>query len=154
MNDNKTPHAGEMANATTQRETNPVWRILVVEDDDFIRCLNADVLIRSGYQVDTAENGAVAWSMLQLKRYDLLVTDNDMPKVTGVELLKKLHTASMTLPVVMATGTLPKEEFTRHPWLQPAALLLKPFSGDDLSGTVEKVLRVTGSARQQLCSLP
>jgi len=118
-----------------------------VEDDGIIRHLNAEVLIHSGYHVDAAEDGAVAWDALQLNRYDLMVTDNDMPKVSGVELLKKLHAVRMALPVIMATGTLPEEEFSRQPWLQPAALLLKPYSFDELLGTVRDVLRVTDSAR-------
>jgi two-component system, OmpR family, alkaline phosphatase synthesis response regulator PhoP len=153
MHDHKIPRAEETAHEQTQCETNPPRRVLVVDDDGFMRHLNAETLIRSGCQVDTAENGANAWDMLQLKSYDLLITDNDMPKVSGVELLKRLNAANMTLPVVMATGTLPKEEFAQNPRLRPAAMLLKPFTGDELSGAVEKVLRLTNSARQQLCPI-
>ena len=149
MTTNSTSRAGEPEVASLHRQTRPPQRILVVEDDDLIRDLNSEVLIHSGYQVDAAEDGAAAWEALQLNRYDLLVTDNDMPKVSGVELLKKLHAVRMALPVIMATGTLPEEEFRRHPWLQPAALLLKPYSFDDLLGTVRDVLRLTGGALEQ-----
>ena len=141
MNDNRTSRAGATATAQVQCETSPPHRILVVEDDGCIRRFNAEMLIRSDYQVDAAENGAVAWDMLQLKSYDLLITDIDMPKVSGVDLLKKLHAVRLAMPVIMATGTLPEEEFNRNPWLQPAAMLLKPFTGDELLGTVETVLR-------------
>jgi FixJ family two-component response regulator len=44
-----------------------------------------------------------------------LITDHDMPKVSGMELLQKLHDSSMKLPVIMATGTLPEEQLARHP---------------------------------------
>ncbi len=71
-----------------------------------------------------------------------------MPKVSGVELLKKLHSTPMALPVIMATGALPREEFTRYPWLQPAATLLKPYTGADLLGTVQEVLRATNGAHE------
>jgi FixJ family two-component response regulator len=64
-----------------------------------------------------------------------------MPKVSGVELLKKLCAVRMDLPVIMATGTLPKEEFARYPWLQPAGTLLKPYTGEDMLRTVKRVLR-------------
>jgi CheY-like chemotaxis protein len=47
----------------------------------------------------------------------------------------------MVLPVIMATGSLPTEEFTRHPWLQPAATLLKSYSAQEMLRTVKKVLR-------------
>lgn len=126
-------------------QTNPPHRILVVEDDEDIRRLNTEVLIRHGYQVDAAEDGAVAWDALQLNRYDLIVTDNSMPKVTGVELLEKLHAAQMELPVIMATGSSPKVKFTRQPWLRPAAMVLKPYTIDELLMTVMEVLRGTAN---------
>jgi DNA-binding response OmpR family regulator len=71
----------------------PRCRILLVEDDSGLLRLNAEVLKRSGYDVDAVEDGAAAWDTLQLNRYDLMVTDNKMPRVSGVELLKKLQAA-------------------------------------------------------------
>ena len=129
---------------------NPSSRILVVDDDMVIRQLNAKVLSLFGYQTETAEDGAAAWEALQAHSYDLLITDNNMPKVSGVELVKKVHSARMSLPVIMATGRLPKEEFTRYPWLQPAATLLKPYTVAELLGTVKEVLRSTADAREPL----
>ena len=61
--------------------------------DPAIRRLNAEMLFHSGYQVDAAEDGQAAWAALQLHNYDLVVTDNNMPKMTGVELIKKLQDA-------------------------------------------------------------
>jgi DNA-binding response OmpR family regulator len=141
MKASSTAHLGEPASTPLQAQTNPPDRILVVEDDKFFRRLNTETLARSGYQVDATVDGAAAWQALNTDSYDLLITDNSMPKVSGVELLKKLRVASMTLPVIMATGTLPEEEFTRYPWLQPAATLLKPYTGEEILRTVKKVLR-------------
>jgi DNA-binding response OmpR family regulator len=121
----------------------------VVEDDVSIRKLSTEVLIHSGYAVDAAKDGAAAWEALQADSYDLMITDNSMPKVTGVELLKKLRAARMALPVIMTTGTLPKEEFTRSPWIQPAAVLLKPYSVTEFLETVRKVLSATAARREQ-----
>jgi len=125
-------------------------RILVVDDDSGIRNLNAAALSSSGYEVDAAEDGAAAWDALNSRSYDLIITDNSMPKVTGVDLLKKLRSARMDMPVIMATGTWPEEEFTRHPWLQPAAGLLKPYSFQELLRTVKKVLVGVEGAVQPL----
>jgi len=147
MNAPSIPHAGKPASVPLPYEPSPLKRILVVEDDLSMREFNTKVLINAGYQVDAAEDGAAAWDALQLNSYDLLVTDNDMPKVTGVELLKKLHAASIALPVIMATGALPQEAFTRQPWLQPAAVLLKPYNFLDLLGKVKEVLRATNGVR-------
>jgi DNA-binding response OmpR family regulator len=121
----------------------------VVEDESDIRKLNTEVLTQSGYSVDAAENGAVAWETIQRQGYDLVLTDYDMPKASGLDLVKKLRAARMTLPVIMCTGTLPMEEFTRHPWLQPASMLIKPYTIDELLGAVKEVLlSANGSSRQ------
>jgi DNA-binding response OmpR family regulator len=143
MNDNQTLTAVEPAQTPLRFESNPPDHILVVEDDSSIRRLNAQVLARSGYAVDVAVDGADAWGALGTDNYDLMITDNNMPKLTGVELLMKLHAARMNLPVIMATGKFPAEQFTSHPWLQPAAVLLKPYTIEDLLRTVKKVLRET-----------
>ena len=107
-------------------------------------------MIYSGYYVDAAEDGAVAWDALQRESYDLLVTDHNMPKVSGIELVKKLRSARMALPVILASGTMPVDELDRHPWLQLAATLHKPFTADELVDTVKKVLHPTDSAREQI----
>jgi DNA-binding response OmpR family regulator len=125
---------------------NSSHRILVVDDEISIRELSAALLMASGYQVDTAENGAAGWEALHGKSYDLLITDNNMPKVSGVELVKKLRAARMTLPVVLASGAIPPEALSRNPSLQLAAMLPKPFLPDELLGTVKQVLRASDSA--------
>jgi DNA-binding response OmpR family regulator len=149
MTDKETSQVGEPASAPPQRKPNPRQRILVVEDDDDIRRLNAEVLICSGYKVDAAADGAVAWDILQLNTYDLLVTDHNMPKLSGVELLKKLHAARMALPVILASGTIPTEKLKRHPWLQINATLLKPYTPDELLATIRNVLYASDSVPEQ-----
>jgi DNA-binding response OmpR family regulator len=133
-----------------QRPMNSPPRILVVDDEAALRGLVTSALVESGYHVDVAEDGADAWEALQVNHYDLLITDNNMPKMSGVELLQKLHAARHGLPVIMATGNLPKEEFTRKPWLEPAATLLKPYTLADLLNTVKTVLRAISGCRQQI----
>ena len=98
------------------------------------------VLGHQGYKVDTAEDGAAAWEILGTGKYDLLITDNNMPKVTGVELLKKLHASGMAVPAILATGALPEEEFARNPEIKPAATLLKPYTLAEFLRTVKRVL--------------
>lgn len=133
--------ARALAGAALHSPTNLPHHILVAEDDILLRLHNTYVLSRSGYEVDSAADGEAAWQALNADSYDLLLTDNNMPKVSGLELLKKLRAARMDLPVIMATGTLPEEVFTGHPWLQPAATLLKPYTSEEMLKTVEKVLR-------------
>ncbi len=114
--------------------------ILVVDDDAFIRRFNTQVLTCSGYHVDATDDGAAAWDALQRKHYDLVVTDNQMPKVTGVELIQRLQAARLAVPVIMATAALPAEEFARHRLRPPAMTLLKPYTFVELLVAVKKVL--------------
>lgn len=115
-------------------------RILVVDDDSSTRQVSVEVLVRSGYTVKAVQDGAEGWSALLSGSYDLVLTDNKMPRMTGVEMIEKLRAARMTLPVIMATSYLPVREFARRPWLQPDAMLERPFSSDELLQTVKKIL--------------
>jgi len=138
---NQNPPALRRRAPRLPRETSPPRRrILVVDDEPLIRQLYVETLADSGYLVDSAENGAVAWETLQATTYDLLITDYIMPKVSGIELLKNIHDTHMVLPVIMATATFPEEVFIRHPELQPKITLLKPHSATDLLGVVGEVL--------------
>jgi len=65
--------------------------------------------------------------------------------LTGVELVKTLRAARMSLPVIMAATRLPTEELARNPLLQPVAVLAKPFYISQLLETVRTVLRAVVS---------
>lgn len=115
-------------------------RILLVDHDTDIRQLEAEVLIRHGYQVDAAADTTTGWKALQAKTYDLLITDLDMPGLSGLKLVKRLRAARMALPVILASGTLTPAELNRTPWLHLSGALLKPVSPDQLLQTVQAVL--------------
>jgi DNA-binding response OmpR family regulator len=140
MNIDEIRQTGETANAELQYQRSPPHRILVVEDELTIRKLNTAILVRRGYDVNAVEDGAVAWDTLQLNSHDLLITDNSMPKVRVVELIEKVRAAGMALPVVMATATMPEEEFARRLCLQPAAPLVKAYTLTEFLATVKDVL--------------
>ena len=147
MKDYELSQAGEPDGASLQCQTNPPRRILVVDDDSDLRRLYTEVLVRPGYHVDAEEDGAAGWEALQANNYNLLITEHSIPKLTGVELVRKLRAARMALPVVLAAVRLPVHELARNPSLQLAATLLKPFAVDALLDTVKNVLRATDSPR-------
>jgi len=124
-------------------QTNPLRKILVVDDDAALIRFSANVLTGHGYLVGTAEDGEAAWALLQQARFDLLITDNQMPKVCGVELIRKVRGARMALPIIMASGALPLEKFNKAPWLHPAAMLRKPYTVFQLLESVHTVLHTT-----------
>ena len=153
MKAHKAAHVRQPASAKSRSRFTRSNRILLVDDDIDIRLLSAHLLFRSGYQVDTAGDGETGWEALQARNYNLLITDNKMPKVSGLELVKKLCSARMALPVILASGAMP-EELNRLPWLQLAATLWKPFTPDELLGPVTKVLRATSGAHEQTNPTP
>ncbi len=128
--------------AKTARKTNGscAHRILVVENEPLMRALDSSMLTNAGYDVDTAKDGAAAWDTLQANTYDLVITDYNMPKVSGLGLIEKVRTAGMTLPIIMVTGEEPEEVHSLQPPLQPNAMLLKPYTMTDFLGTVRGFL--------------
>ena len=116
-------------------------RILMVDDNEVICRLNRRTLGSHGYSVDTANDGEAGWnaivtSLNDSTSYDLVVTDNNMPQLSGVELIEKMRSAQIRLPVIMASGSIPADVRS----LRIAAVLPKPYFSDQLVQTVKKVL--------------
>ena len=131
------------SNLDTSAENSP-QRILVVDDDNHTRQLSLAVLAGAGYDVEAVKDGAAGWDALQAKTYDLIITDNKMPKMTGMEMLEKLRAARMAVPVIMATACVPTHEIDCKPWLKPDATLQRPFSNDAILEAVKGILRTDG----------
>ena len=131
------------SNLDTSAKNSP-QRILVVDDDNHTRQLSLEVLTGAGYDVECVKDGAAGWDALQAKTYDLIITDNRMPKMTGMEMIAKLRAARMAVPVLMATACVPTHEIDCKPWLKPDATLQRPFSNNAILAAVEGILRTDG----------
>ena len=120
-------------------------RILVVDDDSDLRQLSTATLAGSGYHVDAAEDGAAGWEALNANSYDLLITDHYMPRLSGIDLIKKLRSARMAVPIILSSGVMSGQK------LEPplVAALPKPFTLDQLLGTVRQVLRASEIDRER-----
>jgi CheY-like chemotaxis protein len=149
MNDTFTPQCAKSVDADLRAQANSLQRILVADDEEVMRRLIAKLLAGCGYDVDSAEDGAIAWEALQTKRYDLLITDNSMPNLTGIALVKMLRGRDAALPVVMVSGSMPTDDPNWHPSLGISAFLLKPFGLGALRETVENILRAAVPAVAQ-----
>ena len=118
-------------------------------DDDFeTREIGSSVLRHCGFEVDAAGDGAVAWQALNTGRYDLLITTYKLPRMSGIELLMKLQAVHRALPVIIVAATLPGDQFTRYPWLKPAAMLPQSCTVTELMNAVNQVLCATEAAPQ------
>ena len=120
----------------------------MVDDDSDIRLLYTNALAHPDCRVDTAEDGAAGWEAIQVNNYNLLITEHSLPKLTGVELVRKLRAARMAVPVVMTAVRWPTRELVQDPSLQLAAVLPKPFYISQLVETVKAVLHVTDNPEQ------
>jgi DNA-binding NtrC family response regulator len=78
--------------------------VLIVDDDDDWRDVMADVLTEEGFSVSTASDGRAACASFQRSRPEVVVTDVDMPAMTGGELLAWLRSTDRMLPVIVVSG--------------------------------------------------
>lgn len=121
-------------------------RVLVLEDDPDVRSLYALALARAGYTVDTAADGEEGWEALCANAYDLLLTDNDMPRLTGVELVRRLRRAGQTLPVIIASGSIALPEGGDGRRLGSTMALHKPLTPDELVDAVQHAVPIQPGA--------
>lgn len=115
-------------------------KILIAEDDTDIRELIRMHLEKDDYQVDTAENGLVAFDKFNANQYDLVVLDIMMPGLTGLELLRNIRRTS-EVPVIMLTAR--DADYDKILGLDLGAddYITKPFSIFELSSRVRAHLR-------------
>jgi len=121
-------------------EFNRARRILIAEDDDIIRQIISHILADEGYAVNAAADGEQAWEALRQDPYDLLVTDNEMPRLTGINLIERIRKAGMSLPVIVVSSAFPVDRVGDYPQLQITAAIPKPFSRLKFLDTVKSAL--------------
>ena len=115
-------------------------RILIVDDAGPVVVLCVNVLQALGYAVKGANRGETAVELLRNERFDLLVLDYKMPGMTGFDVYQQAKALYPDLAVVLVTGHGSPEVVTEANRLGFDSILLKPFTSDELRGTVEKVL--------------
>jgi two-component system sensor histidine kinase and response regulator WspE len=85
-------HAGNLQKTSTElHRSQYVKRVLVVDDSITVREVEVRLLQSAGYLVDDAVDGADAWNTVRKGDYDLVVTDIDMPRMTGIELTRRIR---------------------------------------------------------------
>lgn len=127
-----------------------IQKILIAEDDDAVRNFITRFLAGEGFEVKTVADGEQAREALSQKRFDLLITDNEMPHMKGAELIVWLRKAGMALPVIMVSAGFYLAGVHDYAALQIAAVISKPFDIMELLTVVRIALRV--SARQVAAS--
>ena len=75
--------------------------ILVVDDEESMRTILKDILVEQGYDVDTAENGAVGVEKFRDKHFDLIISDVHMPVMNGFEFVKTVAQDNPKVKILM-----------------------------------------------------
>jgi two-component system, chemotaxis family, sensor histidine kinase and response regulator WspE len=118
-------------------------RILVVDDSITVREMERKLLENAGYQVEVAVNGMDGWNALQAKTFDLLVTDIDMPRMNGIELVRRVRAqaTTQTLPTIIVSYK--DRDLDRQQGLEVGAnyyLTKSSFHDDSLLQSVEDLI--------------
>ncbi len=116
-------------------------QLLIAEDDELLRDALQTQLTQAGHAVAVAEDGQVALDMMTRSAYDALVLDLGLPKVDGLEVLRRLRERLPALPVLVLTARDGVED--RVAGLNAGAddYLTKPFSREELLARLQAILR-------------
>jgi EAL domain-containing protein (putative c-di-GMP-specific phosphodiesterase class I) len=90
--------------ASPPREENDRPRVLVADDDEAVLRAHAKVLASKGYEVVTVMDGASAVKALSQTSFDVVLSDIDMPKMSGIQLLEQVREHDLDVPVLLITG--------------------------------------------------
>jgi DNA-binding NtrC family response regulator len=115
-------------------------RILIVDDAGPVVVLCVNVLQALGYAVKGANRGEAAMEMIRKENFDLMVLDYKMPGMSGFEVFEQARPLHPNMAVVLVTGHGTPDIVNEANRLGFNAILLKPFTSDELRATVEKVL--------------
>ena len=121
-------------------------QILVVDDEPNLRRVLSAQLERDGYEVHTAEDGEQALGILKDHHIDLVITDLRMPKMDGMELLRRAQKLDAELPVVMITAHGTVDNAVEALKTGAFDYLTKPFDQMEVRTIVAKALRTRALA--------
>lgn len=131
-------------------DATPHLAILVVDDQQPMRKTIAYILRQLGYKnIEFAEDGDIAWNVINHQRVDLLLLDWNMPRLSGLSLLKRIRAseAYATLPVVMITAEANEEHVLTAVQAGVTNYIVKPFAPNVLARKIHEALELHGLKR-------
>jgi PAS domain S-box-containing protein len=136
--------AGEPETKAAGDDTLPTGteRILFVDDEEALVEMGEEILTELGYDVTSRLNGTEALLLFRLdpSRFDLVITDQTMPDVTGVELAKEILALRADMPIVLCTGFSHLVDADAAKAAGIKAFAMKPLTKSEIARTIRKVL--------------
>lgn len=114
-------------------------KAMVVDDTKNIRNLLTTCLELNGYTVTTASNGYEALTLLEAKSFDIVFLDIKMPQVSGTEVLKRMRSIGINIPVVIMTAFATVRNAIECTKLGAVAYLQKPFTSGKVKAVLEEL---------------
>jgi|SRR5436853_3338872 len=114
--------------------------ILIVDDDDAIRAMLYD-LLSERYECHTASLAEEALQYLEAAKYDAVLTDINMPGLTGVDLLQRVRERGCGTPVILISGKGSEQDATSLIETGAFAYVNKPFNLDEIEQVVERAVK-------------
>jgi len=114
--------------------------VLIVDDEERMRHLLSIMLGRKGYHVEQAGDGVEALEMISATPFDMIITDIKMPRMDGIELLKKIMDMDIPSPVVFITAFATVDSAVDAMRQGAVDYIIKPFEEDRILLTVERTL--------------
>lgn len=115
-------------------------KILIVEDEKELLSSLKDLLTKAGAQVICAENGLAGAEMIHREMPDAVISDIQMPALSGLELLKKIREEGNAVPFILITGFPDNEKILTALRLGAQDFIEKPFNKEKILGAAEKAL--------------
>lgn len=116
-------------------------RILVVDDEQQVCDILAEVLTYMGHEVQTAKDGEEALGVIKDNVFSVVITDIDMPRMDGMELIKYLVENRSSVDIIAITGHTMKYKYIDVVAAGAADFITKPFSFDELEAKLNRLLR-------------
>jgi two-component system, NtrC family, response regulator AtoC len=116
------------------------YKILIIDDEKLIRWALEQHLLKQGYQVATAESAEKGLVLFTEDAPDLLLLDNCLPDMTGIQLLEKLHVREQKFKVIMITAYDMSETAVKSMNLGAYEYISKPFNLEELTALIKKTL--------------
>lgn len=131
------------------KEEAKIFSVLVADDDESIRGLLREELVKEGYEVETVESGAMAIKKILKKTVDVLILDIHMAGISGIDAIPLIKMARPYLPIITITGDTSVETARKVRAQGIFYYFVKPFDLEEMKKVVKTALSEEASKGEQ-----